>query len=221
LRALIDGDIVAIRTAATAENEELWIATSRASSLIDEIITAVKADSVEIWLSGDTNFRYRVYPEYKASRLGMKRPKWEKEVKQYLSTDWNANWSVDCEADDMLGVGSTEDTIICTIDKDLNQIPGLHYNFVKKEIYEVDYLEGMRFFYQQMLTGDTVDNIKGVSGIGAKKAEKLLSQGETEEEWYDIVRDQYSCNEEMELNGQCLWIWRKLNDIWKLKSIES
>jgi hypothetical protein len=162
-----------------------------------------------------------VYPEYKASRLGQKRPRWEKEVKQYLANDWNANWSKDCEADDMLGCRNTGDTIICTIDKDLDQIPGQHFNFVKKELYEVTYLEGMRFFYQQMLTGDTVDNIKGVSGIGAKKAEKLLSQGNTEEEWYEIVKDQYSCDEEMELNGKCLWIWRELNDIWKLKSIES
>jgi 5'-3' exonuclease len=218
--ALIDGDIVTFRAAASAEGEaEAWIATSRANEVIENIISETGTDSYEVWLSGDNNFRYQVYPEYKANRIGMPRPKWENDVKAFLKLEWNAMLSNGCEADDMLGVRQCENTnnsVICTIDKDLWQIPGPKYNFVKKEHSSVGYLDGIRYFYYQMLVGDTADNIKGVPGIGPKKAEKLLSQGSTEKEWFNIVRDTFSNDEFMEQTGKCLWIWRSLGDIWRM-----
>ena len=218
--ALIDGDIITFRAAASAEGEEeAWVPTSRANIMIEEILHDVGATSYEIWLSGDNNFRYTVYPEYKANRIRASRPKWENEVKDYLVRVWDAQRSSGCEADDMLGVRQTVDpsnSIICTIDKDLWQIPGFKWNFVKKEKSDVTYLEGMRFFYYQMLVGDTTDGIKGVPGIGPKKAERILLQGETVEEWHELVRDAYNNDDFMEMSGKCLWIWRKMNDIWRL-----
>jgi 5'-3' exonuclease len=217
--ALIDADIVTFRAAASSENEgEAWIPCSRANTIIETIMEQTGADEYEVWLSGKNNFRYSAYPEYKANRIGAYRPKWEMEVKDYLTSQWHAKWSDGCEADDMLGVRQCElkDSVICTIDKDLNMIPGKHYNFVKGIHYDVTDAEAIRFFYYQMLIGDTTDGIKGVPGIGPKKAEKLLLECTTEQEYFERVRDQYSSDEEMELNGKCLWIWRKLNDIWKM-----
>lgn len=175
-----------------------------------------------MWLTGKGNFRYAVYPEYKGNRRGAIRPKWELEVKDYLVSTWSANYSDGCEADDMLGVRQCElsvdddNSVIVTIDKDLNMIPGGHYNFVKKEKFYVTPEEGIRFFYYQLLVGDPTDNLKGCKGIGKVKAERLLSDGASEEEWFDIVRDAYSNDEEMTMNAQCLWIWRKMNDIWRM-----
>jgi 5'-3' exonuclease len=125
---------------------------------------------------------------------------------------------VGCEADDMLGVRQCElscdsdESIICTIDKDLNMIPGSHYNFVKKERYVVTPEDGIRFFYYQMLIGDTTDNIKGVVGIGKQKATKLLDRCSTEGEYFDAVRDAYSNDEEMLMNARCLYIWKYMHD---------
>ena len=39
---------------------------------------------------------------------------------------------------------------------------------------EVSAKEGEYFFYKQMITGDKVDNIIGIRGLGEKKASKLL-----------------------------------------------
>lgn len=216
--ALIDGDIITFRSAASAEKDDEWIARARCDEMIDDILQAVGATHYEIWISGANNFRYTVYPEYKANRIGAYRPKWELHIKDHLVQNWQALVSDGCEADDMMGVRQceTEESIICTIDKDLWQIPGLKYNFVKKEMSNVTEAEGLRFFYYQMLVGDPTDNLKGVPGIGPKKATAALAGLESEAELFEKVRDYYNNDEYMEIMGKCLWIWRERNGTWKM-----
>ena len=217
---IVDGDILTFRAAFSAEAEaEAWVACSRASKILEDMVMETEVEKYEVWISGKNNFRYQVYPEYKANRIGMKRPKWEQEVKSYLVHTYNAKVSDGCEADDMMGVRSMQEGkdlgIIATIDKDLNMIPGWHYNFVKKELFHVTPEEADRFFFYQLIVGDTTDNIKGVPGLGPKKAEKLLSGYSTPQEWYSVIRELYSCEEELDMNAQCLYIWRKMNDNWR------
>lgn len=219
----VDGDIVCFRAAFSAEDEsEPYIACSRAGTMVDEILQATGATAFRLFLSGKDNFRYKVFPEYKANRLDAKRPKWEQEVKAYFDLDWNAEWSDGCEADDMLGIALTElgdEGIIATIDKDLDMIPGKHYNFVKKELYEITPDQAVYNFYYQLLVGDTADGIKGVPGIGPKKASRILAQCESEREMLEACREAYGSDEEMEMNARCLWIHRKkdddIRDRWK------
>lgn len=240
---LIDADIVAFRAAFSAEDEvEPFIACSRADYMLREIAEACNQSSMELWLSGKNNFRYDVFPEYKANRLDAKRPKWEHEVKDYMRVHYAANTSDGCEADDMLGVRQMELTpkfgeawikiegentapsIIATIDKDLDMIPGWHYNFVKREHYFVSPEEAIRHFYYQCIVGDAADGIKGVPGLGPKKAKKLLDTCDEEalrdgtdvsKLYYECVSNLFSCYEEFEMTAKCLWIWRKPGDIWK------
>ena len=219
MKLLIDADIVTFRAAFTVEDEDPdgeWNACARTNQMLEDMLAETGADSYELWLSGQGNFRYNVYPEYKAGRIAAKRPKHERAVKEYLVAHWQANWSEGCEADDMLGVRLMEvgpEGCIATIDKDLNMIPGYHYNFVKKEKFYVDEDAAFRFFCYQLIVGDTADGIKGVPGYGPKKAERLLDANEPQD-WLDRIRDLYSSDEEMLMNGQCLWIWRTKGDIW-------
>lgn len=224
MKLLIDADIVTFRGAFTAEDEtDEWIANARSEGIIHDICQTLGSEDVELWLSGPSNFRYGVYPEYKANRITAKRPKFEHTVKKHLTDVWNAQWSDGCEADDMLGCrsmelqGRQEPVVICTTDKDLDMIPGDHYNFVKREKYYVSDEQAIRFFYYQCLIGDAADGVKGVPGIGPKKANNLLDPCTTEREMYEAVRDAFSCYEEFEMNAKVLWIWRKPNDIWKDK----
>jgi hypothetical protein len=53
---------------------------------------------------------------------------------------------------------------------------------------------GLKFFYSQLLTGDTVDNYPGIPGCGATKAFELLEPATSEEELFYIVRDAYKAN---------------------------
>lgn len=218
MNAIIDGDSFVFRAAAASENEDLFVAASRLDHMLNEALNEVEAKEHIIFLTGVGNFRYNIYPEYKNFRQEKARPKWEQALKNHMKDQWEAITVDGIEGDDACGIaqcGSLKDkTIIIHQDKDINQIPGWHYNFVKKEKYYVTNEEGIRFFYTQLLTGDPTDAIKGVVGIGKVKAAKLLSE-QAIEDLYSIVLDQYSCEEEMDLNAQCLWIHRKENDNWK------
>lgn len=50
---------------------------------------------------------------------------------------------------------------------------------------------GLKFFYSQLITGDTVDNYKGIAGLGATAAYNALNHLNTEKELYDAVLGLY------------------------------
>ena len=61
------------------------------------------------------------------------------------------------------------------MDKDLNQIPGKHFNYNNNTLYEVTEKTGMYNLCMQLITGDITDSkITGIRGYGQKKAKKLL-----------------------------------------------
>lgn len=217
--ALIDADLVAFRCAASAEGEELWIALSRVDELMERILYNTNAQTYKAFIGGEGNFRKIINPLYKANRTRPP-PNWLDACKEHLVTEWKATWQDGIEADDLLGIHQHNDSIICSIDKDLRMIPGWHFNFVKCDHSEVDSYQGMFNFYAQFLIGDTSDNIRGIEGLGPKKSEKILF-GLTEEEMFNEVRSRYNDDDRMLLNGRCLWIWRKELDLWNPEQLKS
>lgn len=180
--ALIDADIVVYRIGFTTENEDFSIAKWRTDELLDRILHETSATEFQLWLSDrkENNYRFALCSKYKATRPEQK-PRWHEEIKEYLITKWGARFAYGQEADDALGIAQTDLTrrnlygsIICSIDKDLQQIEGNHYNFVKQEKFFVTELDALRFFYSQFLIGDTSDNIQGCRGIGPVKAGRIL-----------------------------------------------
>jgi 5'-3' exonuclease len=229
LRALLDGDIYSFRSAASSENEDLGIAIWRMEEMIDNTLAETGSDELSIFLSGENNFRYDIYPAYKANRTAPK-PRHLKDLKNYLVEKYKAVTSDGCEADDLLGIEQCKstNTIICSLDKDLRMIPGNHYSFEiggvsslgKKwtkpaERLTIDEATALYNFYYQLLVGDATDNIKGAAGIGKVKAERILQYCNSEQEMFEACRDLFSSEEDLLITGQCLWIWRKENDKWK------
>jgi hypothetical protein len=172
-------------------------------------------------MSGSTNFRKDIatLKPYKGNRTSEK-PKYYLEIRDYLIKNYGAIMAEGQEADDLMGIAQwakpDSSTVICSIDKDLDMIPGLHYNDKKDKLYEVSLEEANRFFVVQLLTGDATDNIPGVPGIGPKNAERLL-WGRSAEEGIEIVQQEYnkaygaSGQEAFEENARLLWIRRKEN----------
>jgi len=224
MRAIIDSDTVAFACAASCEDhKDPYTACERAQTMIDNINGAVSATETEIWLSGKGNFRFDIYPEYKANRIGQYRPKWEQDVRSFMLSAMEANLSDGCEADDMVGIRHLEvpNSVICHQDKDIDMIPGDHYSWELTRLgkvvrparrYTITEEAGLWAFYYQLLIGDTTDNVKGVKGVGPKTAARLLPMDATEETWFNNCLSHYSCYEELEMNAKVLWIWRKLND---------
>lgn len=186
------------------------------------ILQDLNAQAFKIYLTGSDNFRYKIYPEYKANRKDKPRPRHWNALKEHLIVQWDAEMTNGCEADDAIGVDATsrrsDGAVVCSIDKDLRQIPGLHYNFVKQELNEVDEEEADRNFWMQMLTGDKSDNVPGFPGFGTVGAAKLLeSSTKATRTRAEVVLEKYleaSTVQAFVRNGKCLWIWRKEGDIW-------
>lgn len=221
--ALIDGDIVAYRCAASCErtvdgericeaDEE--IALLRVEQLMQEIIHSTESEQYRCFLSPSKNFRYEAYPDYKANRRDTVDPVHRKACKQYLTTNWNAETFTGYEADDALAWSQITDSVICSIDKDLKQVPGVHYNFVKGETDHVTETQGLSTFYQQVLIGDKTDNLIGLKGIGPKKAEKYLEGCYEEQEMFNTVYDMYEDKHQLAINLVCMWLCREQGVTW-------
>lgn len=220
---LIDGDILVYRIGFSCEDEYEHVALLHMDSKIEEILYECQASEYVMYLTGKDNFRKTLYPAYKANRKAP-RPKHYDALRKYLMDVEMAVVSYGEEADDLLGINQTEDTIICSIDKDLKQISGKHYDFVKKVFSEVTEKEGLHFLWKQILTGDATDNIKGIYGIGDAKAEKILEGCTTQGEYRNAVLAAYKkeypyCKEEevishISLIGQLVYIRKKPNEVW-------
>lgn len=218
--ALIDGDIVAYRAAASAETEaEPWIAISRIDSTMNQILEQTNAHNYQCFVGHKNNFRKDLDPTYKANRLDKPKPKWLTECKEHLSNFWNSINSDGLEADDLLGINQGKNTIICSIDKDLMMIPGFHWNWVTGVEKYITDIEGYRNFYKQFLIGDKSDNIVGVEGLGVKRAGYLLDGIDDIDEMFNIVRSKYNNDSRMLLNGKLLWILQQEGQIWTHPSL--
>ena len=181
----------------------------------------------ETFLSGNKNkenFRKSVDKEYKANRTGSHRPTYLPELMEYLVAHHNGYLTEGCEADDFFGHasitarGKQRTPVIISIDKDLKQIAGHHYNPVKNIFSIVSKEDGELFFWRQMLQGDDADNIPGVSGVGIKRSERYLPNGTTNEEAQEIVIKYYerdfkeTWKERYNKNAKLLWICKKIPD---------
>ncbi len=145
-------------------------------------------------------------------------------LRDHLVNSWGFEVVKGIEADDAVGIAayavSEDESIMVHIDKDLNQFRGWHYNYRKQQKYYVSEFEGLVAFYTQILTGDRIDNILGLKGIGPVKAKKILADCTNETELYTAVLKAYDGDEKRVLeNGQLLWLQRKENELWQLPQI--
>lgn len=225
--ALIDGDIVAYRTATAYAKEDQGLACWQAGETIQRILNETSASSYACYLTGSDNFRYTVYPDYKANRRDVPKPVHLGPIREHLVAEWNAKVTDGIEADDAMGIAQmadiTQATIICSIDKDLLQIPGNHYNFVKQELSYVHPIDGLRFFYYQLIMGDRTDNIFGYDGKARSSVPKFLQDRiealysfVDERDMFELVRYMYNDDERMLMNGRVLRIQQQENEpLWE------
>lgn len=138
-------------------------------------------------------------------------------------------------------------TIICSRDKDLKQCLGAHYTWecgnqrsigpivveglgellnVNKDKFDkagkplpLKVLgTGSKFFYYQMITGDSVDNIQGIMGRNKVFAYGLLRDASTERECYELTAEVYvkdhgdEWQEKWDEMASLCWIVKELDE---------
>jgi hypothetical protein len=220
--ALVDADVVAYRIAFGCNDEPEKVAIAKAAEFLEDLVfTFANADDCEGYLTGKDNYRHEIAKTapYKANRVAEK-PKHLGIIREYMISAWAFSVQEKQEADDAISIRAyalgEEDYIICSIDKDLDNVRGWHYNFGKNERYFVKEEDAIKNFYRQVLTGDRVDNVPGLAGIGPKKAEKILQDCCTEEELYKAVLEAYKGDVSLLTEqAQLLWLRRKEGELWQ------
>lgn len=162
---------------------------------IEGVLTDTGSADYQIFLTGKTNYRDAIAKQrpYKGNRDKLHRPFWYKEIRQYLIDRWGAKVIEGEEADDAISIlARTPEhlwkSVVCSIDKDLDQIPGKHFDFMKKVSYDVHEEQAEFVFYRQCLSGDSVDNIPGCYKMGIAKATSLLEDTAWLDYWDAIVK---------------------------------
>lgn len=226
--ALIDSDIIAYRVSFACKDENTATANRTADGYVfdllmcgvDNCFSGCYVDQWKLYLTGKGNFRNDIASTavYKGNRTAPK-PEHLADVRKHLVEEWGAEVTEGQEADDAIAIAATkhgDKCVIVSVDKDLDQLTGWHYNFVKKRNYFVTPEEAQLNFYKQILTGDAADNIMGLRGIGNVKAGKILSECQTEEEMYNACVAAYDDNEDRVIeNARLLWLRRYDNQLWE------
>lgn len=257
------------------------------NTTLNSWVDGAKADSAKVYLT-TSNDNYRnvlaFSKPYKGQRKSDK-PQFFYELRAYLTKMHECIVAHGNEADDLMAIEQWKDnnvlirqgvilgsqahkdfasTIICSKDKDLRIVPGLHYDTGTNEMllideigflspvlkekeavkyewhplfdgkpithdeaedmqaigvepdtysrgakagqiktkrvrvgYEVvEYIDklsggGLKFFYSQLITGDTVDNYPGIVGAGATSAYEILNNCTTERELFEATLKAY------------------------------
>lgn len=163
-------------------------------SFVALVARKCRVDDVTIVLSGDRNFRYSVLPSYKWNRKNQPKPLLFNELREAVLEDYLCLEQPILEGDDLMGIISTSNPgkyIIASIDKDLMQIPGWHYNWNTDKRHRVTKRIAEYFFYRQILTGDPGDGYTGIPGIGPIKADKILGVSSSPHEYWASVVSAY------------------------------
>jgi len=225
----------------------------------DKIRNITERSGADDWIGylsdSPSNFRNDIATilPYKGNRDGNKKPPKYQMLRDYLQEAYpdQVTMIYGMEADDALAIYQYKrmfgwpitsrytieemmegcNTIICTIDKDLEMVPGWHYKWAKGSTEEtppffVTEIEGLRFFYKQLMTGDATDNIKGLHGVG-KKSKLLDYIDDCEEEWmmaahvyeHYTKRFGYYAASFMRENATLLWMKRSEDDVFNYDSL--
>ena len=230
--ALLDGDLIVYRCGfggqkklpdGTIEPIPDAVMKARVDSFIVDLLMFDLPDCTDyegyLSLDSESNFRnaIAVTAPYKGNRTAAK-PHHYDLIRDRLLTYWEFHGIIGQEADDSLAQEQTEKgdkTVIVSIDKDMLQVPGWHYNFVNRTMQKLTFFEGFRNFCVQMLMGDKVDNIIGLHRVGIKTAQKIVNDTSPwEAALLGTVALEYKKHGDTELkhfkeNAKLLWLRRR------------
>ena len=213
MRALIDADIIIYEMASTCEKsiawpygddgdvlwtrhvqmDEAWVRTLDALEGITQKVGA--EDFIAAITTSSANWRFAVYPAYKSNRSKGVKPMAVAPIRERIALETWGRLMPPLEGDDILGIMQTKpgagDTIIVSTDKDMQTIPGLHYNPGKDIFFEQTVGQANAYHLRQTLSGDTTDGYPGCPGIGEKKSLNLIPESVEDHEvaavWNEII----------------------------------
>tara|TARA_B110000285_G_scaffold74789_1_gene86117 strand:+ start:109 stop:843 length:735 start_codon:yes stop_codon:yes gene_type:complete len=191
---IVDGDVILYRSCHKAIKDNLDVKITF-DKLYQEIKDDTGCDEFSLHVSASGNFRREIkqpYTVYKGKRK--EKPVNFKECKDYVLNKYKPVSVNGFEADDTASVEATaylkkgQLYMLITVDKDWQIIGGLFYNMMHKTVKAISKFDSCEFLNTQLLTGDTVDNIPGLKGVGIVKATKLLKGKNLIKQFESVIR---------------------------------
>lgn len=154
-------------------------------SAIERSIARARGGIFHVYLGGSApTFRDHIsrLKRYKGNRTGTANPAYLPDLRRYLIRYWGGIVASGEEVDDVLSYVSREiaddggEPVIVGNDKDLDQIPGEHYDWVKDKLYTISHAESRSRMWMQVLSGDVADNIGGCFMVGASRAKRIVDE---------------------------------------------
>lgn len=190
---IIDADVFNHWSARGSDTPEE--AVEMLHTILENAMAGSFADTFKVAVKGKGNYRKDVFNDYKANRKAL-----DPEVKarliathKVLINEYDAVPADNMEADDLVRIwaeeakSAGEDFVVIAEDKDLNCIAGPHYNPKKDLHFFIDEDAADELMHIQYLTGDGVDNIKGLWKIGPVKAKKILDVVQPEDRLFAVM----------------------------------
>ena len=234
---LIDADFIPYFVCYNKQDEPektLDEAISSANSYLQGLLNGTNVEEFNLFFTVGKNFRYEIYPEYKANRIGKEKPPFFDEVKNYLINEYKGIHGYNLEADDLLVIYKNKliseqiEYIVISTDKDINNLEGRHYNIKENVLVNIDEQFAEEYFWKSMITGDTADNIKGLPGKGPVFADKLFLNIDDVESYRNLVLNEYITKfgeengiNEFYVNYKCLKIKDSYEGIEFIEPIKS
>ena len=127
------------------------------------------------------NFRKKISLTYKANRKKQELPPLLHQMHQYVKQTYDSIYGYGLETDDLVAKywkilseeKGRDNVMIVSLDKDYKQFPALIYNYHYKHkcIYDISEETALYNFYEQMIAGDSADNVNFFKGKGKKFCE--------------------------------------------------
>lgn len=158
---------------------------------INKIEEIYSIEKIYMFIKGKGNFRKELYPEYKKNRVD--KPILSEYLYEYLKKEYNAISSDNCEAEDMVYTFSKvyKNSIIVYVDHDLEEIPGLFYNYKTQEFKEITEKESIYNYYKKLVLSEPGDNVKTTPGIGIAYFNKNFNIDFTVEQYEENLHKAY------------------------------
>mgnify|MGYP003403362816 CR=1 FL=1 len=191
------------------------------STICNRIIASSDADRYILYIKGKGNYRYSIYPEYKANRPKTELPTWWNTIRNYMIEKYKAVPVDNMEVDDACRITQKKipNSFICAIDQDLLGLEGEAFNWSKGVWIETTPLESIYKFWGDMVCGQSGDNIKGIPGKGEKYFKGLLDKADGSIPFHSLILWEYVKHfgenkgiEEFYKNYKCLYILEESED---------
>jgi len=171
--------------------------------IINDIDEVYDVKNVITFNGSKGNFRKKITPKYKANRKKQELPPLLHQMHEYVKKNYNSVYGYGLETDDLVAKhwreindnAGKDQALIVAIDKDYKQFPCLMWNYHKKEVLDITQEEALYNFYEQMIAGDSADNVNYFKGKGKKFAEKYYKGCRTKYQYtkklYELFKKEY------------------------------